>query len=575
MGRSWWLKTTLVLFLIGVSGIYLLPTFFDLHSFPSWAQKVLPNQKLQLGLDLQGGLHIVMGIDPEKVLREHSDLLADQLKEDLKAKVKEGLEITRDKEGATILVKFSNRDDVKLIRKVIQGYGSYNYKVFEILSQRENELTVGFGKDERQFVLKRALEQSIEAIRNRVDEFGVSEPSIQAEGTERIVVQLPGIQDVERAKELIGRTAKLEFKLVDASKSQMELTALVKKVETEKGIKFESGTGQKFSVYLSEIRKALEKQIPEDSEISFEKSKDPQTGKITWLPYLLKRKVDVTGNFIQDARWNRDPQTSEPIVEMSFSSEGAKRFAKLTEENVGKPLAIVLDDIVHSAPRIDEKIPNGRARISFRSSDDPNKILKDAQDTALVLRAGALPTTIELQEERTVGPSLGADSIAKGTKAIILAFALVVLFMMIYYKWSGVIANFALLLNLLFLLAMMAIFGSTLTLPGLAGIVLTIGMAVDANVLIFERIREEIRLNKSPKTVIETGFEKAWSTILDSNLTTIMAALALLSEGTGPIKGFAVTLTIGICVSMFTAVFVSKLFFELLLQKVKILKVSI
>ena len=231
--------------------------------------------------------------------------------------------------------------------------------------------------------------------------------------------------------------------------------------------------------------------------------------------------------------------------------------------------------MVHSAPRIDEKIPSGRARITFRSYEDPARTLKDAQDTALVLRAGALPTTIELLEERTVGPSLGADSIAQGKNAVLLGTLLVVIFMAIYYNLSGLVANFALCLNILFILACMAIFDATLTLPGIAGIVLTIGMAVDANVLIFERIREELRENKSPKAAIEAGFSKAFGTIFDSNLTTLMAALALLSEGTGPIKGFAVTLSIGILCSMFTAVFVARLVFEYFIQKVKIEKVSI
>ena len=537
---------------------------------------MLPNQKLQLGLDLQGGVHIVMGIDINKVLRDQADLFVEDIKADLsKEGAVAGLEVSRVGEGIDIIIRFSSPEDVKKVRKTVNKYGGYTGRVFEFSKQSDHELTIGFNSAEKNYITKRALDQSIEAVRNRIDEFGVAEPSIQSEGNERIVVQLPGIQDVERAKGVIGRTAKLEFKIVDTSKSSTDLEALMKQIEKEKGIKFEPGKGQSFLKYLSSIQAAVKGKIPEDSEIAFEKKINPQTQEVKWVPFLLKKKVDVTGDLVRDARWNRDTQTNEPIVEMTFNAQGTKRFAKLTEENVSKPLAIVLDGIIDSAPTISEKIPTGRARITFGSLDDPNRALKEAQDTALVLRAGALPASIELQEERTVGPSLGADSIESGKKAIFCGFLLVIIFMTIYYKGSGLIANFALLLNLLFMLAMMAMFGSTLTLPGLAGIVLTIGMAVDANVLIFERIREEIRTGKSAKASIEAGFEKAWSTILDSNLTTIMAAVALLSEGTGPVKGFAVTLTAGIICSMFTAVFVSKIIYEYFIVKFQIQKVSI
>ena len=573
MNRKWWLKTSLVIFTVVLSVLYLLPSVYNLSSFPTWAQKILPNNKLQLGLDLQGGLHIVMGIDVNKVLHEQTELSMEDLRNNLTSKTIAGLEVIRKEE--TILVRFSNSDDVKKIRKMINGYGGYTGPIFEYVKQSDRELTLQITPIERDYIAKRALEQSIEAVRNRIDEFGVAEPSIQSEGNERIVIQLPGIQDMERAKGVIGRTAKLEFKIVDTSKTSGELEAIVKSVEKEKGVKFETGKGQSFSKYMNSLQATVKGKIPEGTEIAFQKKKNSQTQEVTLIPYLLKKKIDVTGEQIRDARWNRDPQTNEPIVEMTFNAQGGARFAKLTEENVGKPLAIVLDGIIDSAPRISEKIPTGRARITFGSMDDPNQALKEAQDTALVLRAGALPTSIELQEERAIGPSLGIDSIKSGKKAIWVGFLLVIIFMIIYYKGSGVIANVALLLNLLFMLAAMAIFGATLTLPGLAGIVLTIGMAVDANVLIFERIREELRQGKSAKASIEAGFEKAWGTILDSNLTTIMAAVALLSEGTGPVKGFAITLTVGIICSMFTAVFVSKLIFEFFIAKFQIQKVSI
>lgn len=573
MGRTWWVKVAFVLLLIVLSVVYVVPSFWPGavtdQKIPSWGRFFIPKNRVHMGLDLQGGLHIVMGIDPKKVLTEYADFSLEEMKEGLLKSISPAVDISREANSTNILVKYSPSDDVKKVRKEVR-----KYSFFEIVDQGENQLTLGFSRQEANFLLKRAVEQSIEAIRNRIDEFGVSEPSIQSEGIDRLIVQLPGVQDPERAKELIGRTAKLEFKVVDDSKSLLEVSSIVAKIEDQKKIKFISGKGQ-FSDYVSAINQGALGQIPVDSEIAFEKKVEPQTGKFSWLPYLLKKKVDVTGDFVRDARMNQDPQTNEYIVELTFSAQGGKRFAELTEKNVKKQLAIVLDGMVHSAPVINEKIPSGRARITFGRSDDPAALLKEAQDTALVLRAGALPTTIELLEERTVGPSLGADSIAKGKKASVIGLILVILFMVAYYRLSGVIANTALLLNILFMMAVLAIFDATLTLPGIAGIALTIGMAVDANVLIFERIREELRLNKSPRAAIEAGFSKAWGTIFDSNLTTLIAALALLSEGTGPVKGFAVTLSIGICCSMFTAVFVARVIFEFLLAKVNPAKVSI
>ncbi|OGQ61465.1 MAG: protein-export membrane protein SecD [Deltaproteobacteria bacterium RIFCSPLOWO2_12_FULL_38_8] len=570
MSRKWWTKFAFVCVLVLLSIAGIVGSVYDIKKLPSWIRVILPDQKLKLGLDLQGGLHIVMGIDPQKVLNEGADLLAQDLKEDL-LKVSPGIQVTREKGNADIRVQFSNTEDVKEIRKKIRS----RYGIFEFVKQGPNELILGFSTQEKNYRIKRAIDQSIEAIRNRIDELGVSEPSIQSEGTDRIVVQLPGVQDTERAKDIIGRTAKLEFKLVDTTKSPAELLALVAQIEKEKNIQYVAGAGAKFSTYLAQINEAISGKIPADDEIAFQRQIDPQTQKVTWIPYLLKKKADVTGDYIRDARVGRDQQTNEPLVLFQLNANGTKPFAELTEKNVGGFLAIVLDGIVHSAPQIKSKIPNGEGQITLGAGDDVNKMFKEAQDTALVLRAGALPTTIELLEERTVGPSLGADSIESGKKAILIGTLAIILFMIFYYKLSGIIAAVALLLNFPFILSIMAAFGATLTLPGLAGLILTVGMAVDANVLIFERIREEIRLNKTPRTSIEMGFEKAWGTIFDANVTTLVTALALFAEGTGPIKGFAVTLSIGICCSVFTAVYISRLCFEFLLDKINISKVSI
>ncbi len=569
MGKTWWAKFSLVLVFILVSISYLSPTLWDLTQLPNWVQLVLPKEKVKLGLDLQGGLHIVMGIDPKKVLSDSASLLADDMKEDL-SKLSKTIQVEYLKDSSQVKVQLSATDDYKEVRKRIRRYG-----VFDFVKQGPTELILDFETQEKRFRIKRAVDQSIEAIRNRIDEFGVSEPSILAEGSDRIVVQLPGVKDPQRAKELIGRTAKLEFKLVDESKGVKELDELVSQVETQKGIKFVPGTDQKFSAYLQQFNDAVKDKIPGDSEIAFEKEVNPQTQQVRWQPYLLKKKTDVTGNHVRDARVFTDNQTNEYKVSLQFSAQGTKPFAKLTEENVGKRLAIVLDGIVHSAPVIQSKIAGGEASITFGTAIDPQVMFKEAQDTALVLRAGALPTTIELLEERTVGPSLGADSIKYGKKALLISIIAISLFMSLYYKTSGVVASAAIILNLVFLMAILVLFGATLTLPGIAGIVLNLGMAVDANVLIFERIREEIRAKKSPRAAVEAGFEKAWATIFDANLTTIIAALALLAEGTGAIKGFAITLTIGTCCAVFTGVFVSRVIFELYVEKFKPQEVSI
>ncbi|MBI4040641.1 MAG: protein translocase subunit SecD [Deltaproteobacteria bacterium] len=569
MPRSWWFKVLGTVFFTILCLLYLVPSFVSSDRLPKWAHYIVPKQELKLGLDLQGGLHIVMGIDPERVVQENTAVFAQDLAEELKSKFP-SVEVKKIEKSSDIEVIHPASQDVKELRKLVR-----KRYAFEFGEQKETSFVLHLSSQERSFYIKRAVEQSIEAIRNRIDEFGVAEPSIVAEGSDRIVIQLPGVQDPARAKELIGRTAKLEFKLVDASEPPLPIEAWIEQVEKEKGLKFDSEKGEKFSDYLAQVREALKDKIPKERELAFEKQVDPQTQKARWIPYLLEQKAQVTGDHVRDARVVTNPRTNLYDVSLKFTAQGAKPFAKLTSDNVNRRLAIVLDGMVHSAPRIDEPILNGEASITFGARDDLNQLLKEVQDTALVLRAGALPTTIELLEERTVGPSLGADSIAAGKKSLLLGLLLVVLMMVVYYKVAGVVANVALVLNLVFLLALLAMFGATLTMPGIAGIVLTLGMAVDANVLIFERIREEIRSGKSAKVSIQAGFEKAWSSILDANLTTMIAALALLSEGTGPVKGFAVTLTIGICTSVFSAVFISKLFYDFFILKLKIEKVSI
>jgi preprotein translocase subunit SecD len=365
----------------------------------------------------------------------------------------------------------------------------------------------------------------LEIIRNRVDQFGVSEPEITLQGTDRILVQLPGVRDSQRAINLIGQTALLEFKLVDDE---------------------------------GNIEEALKGNIPPGDIILYQRSVDEKTGAVRKIPFLLKEKTMMTGEFIKDARVALDSQFHEPYVAMEFTDIGAKLFEQITAANVKKRLAIILDNNVYSAPVIQERIAGGRAQITGRFDT------KEASDLAIVLRSGALPAPVKIIEERTVGPSLGEDSIRKGIISIIISAGIVVLFMVFYYKTSGIIADVALILNVVLTLATLAIFRATLTLPGIAGLVLSIGMAVDANILIHERIKEELRWGKTVRAAIDQGYHRAFVTIIDSNLTTLIAGVLLYQFGTGPVKGFAVTLCIGILANIFTAVYITRLIFDFL-----------
>jgi preprotein translocase subunit SecD len=347
---------------------------------------------------------------------------------------------------------------------------------------------------------------------------------------------LPGIKDPERALALIGKTARLEFKLVDEEHS---------------------------------VQEALKGNIPPAREILYQIIRDPATGLTRKKPYLVKKRTLLTGEYITDARVQIESQFNQPYVSLSFDARGARLFDKITAENVGKKLAIVLDNHVYSAPEIRERISGGRAQITGHFT------MEEAKDLAIVLRAGALPAPVKILEKRTVGPSLGRDSIERGFKSMLIGGILVIVFIALYYKVFGLIADMALLLNVFFIMAGLALFGATLTLPGIAGIILTIGMAVDANVLIFERIREELRQGKPPITAIDNGYSKAFVTILDANVTTFIAALVLFQFGTGPVRGFAVTLSIGIVASFITAVFMTRIVVDYLTYNLRWKQISI
>ncbi len=527
------IRAALTLLVCLASIIYLLPSLTD--NLPAFWANNLPKEKLHLGLDLQGGMHLVLEVDTEKAVESTLERTGNDLKEALMENKVRFRNMER-KKGNTLSIEIPDSEARNGLEKTLkERHPDLEIASLETTAGKETAV-LRFKAKRASEIKKLAVEQSLETIRNRVDQFGVSEPEIIPEGDDRIIVQLPGIKDPGRAKSLIGRTALLEFKLVDEEHS---------------------------------LDDALKGNIPEGSAIAYGYGQGGDTGRRTSVPYLLKNKTLLTGESLENAQVKISDRFGEPYVSIKFNPQGANDFDRITGENVKKRLAIILDSTVHSAPVIQERISGGQAQITGSFTMD------EAKDLAIVLRAGALPAPVNILEERTVGPSLGQDSIEKGIWSTIIGAILVIVFMVVYYKLSGLVANVALLLNLLIMLAIMAAFRATLTVPGIAGIVLTIGMAVDANVLIFERIREELRAGKTPRASVDAGYTKAFLTILDSNITTLIAALLLFQFGTGPVKGFAVTLSIGIVASMFTAIYVTRIIFDYFVWNRKIQALSV
>ena len=497
--------------------LLLVPTVTS--QLPPWWSKVLPSEKVHLGLDLQGGMYLLLTVEGDKAVESYVEQIKNNLRDDLKD---HGIPVGKlESEKGRIVLEFSGAKE-----KVDNLLSTRFTTLRELSSSGEGgiwKVQLVLDSKEADFVKKRAIDQALEIIRNRIDQFGVSEPEITLQGTDRILVQLPGIRDPQRAINLIGQTALLEFKLVD-----------------------EEGN----------IEEALKGNIPPGDIILYEKSVDRQTGAMRKLPFLLKEKTLMTGEFIKDARVSLDSQFHEPYVAMEFTDVGGRLFEQITGANVKKRLAIILDNSVYSAPVIQERIAGGRAQITGRFTTD------QAKDLAVVLRSGALPAPVKILEQRTVGPSLGQDSIHQGLVSTLISAALVVLFMIVYYKFAGVIADVALVLNIVITLAVLALFRATLTLPGIAGLVLSVGMAVDANILIHERIKEELRFGKTIRAAIDQGYHRAFSAIIDSNLTTLISGIILYQFGTGPVKGFAVTLSIGILANIFTAVYITRIIFD-------------
>ncbi|MBI5177739.1 MAG: protein translocase subunit SecD [Nitrospinae bacterium] len=493
----------------------------------------LPLQKkIKLGLDLQGGMHLVYEVQTEKAVEMTVARTAEDFRGTLEKAGITPLGVKAEAEKITI--DLAQQSDLEGLRAAAKEFGEIEEQKSESAGMKAVYAITG---ERAKAIRQHAVDQALETLRNRIDQFGVSEPVIQRQGENRILIQLAGVKDPERAKSLIKTTARLEFRLVDEDAS---------------------------------IAKAMQGDVPPHLELLYEYRKDANTGKTeAGVPLLVEKNILLGGESLSEADVRIDQQFNEPYVSIGFDSEGARRFGEVTGKYVKRRMAIVLDGKVHSAPVIREKIEGGKAQITGSFTAE------QAHDLAIILRAGALPAPLELMEERSVGPSLGADSIRDGLLACAYGAVAVVLFMMMYYRVGGLIANLALTLNVVILAGMMGYMEATLTLPGIAGMALTIGIAVDANVLIYERLREELSYGKTIRAAVDAGFNRAFLTIIDTHVTTLITAIVLFQFGTGPLKGFAVTLTIGLLASLFTAVFVSRSMFSLILSNRKVDRISV
>lgn len=531
MLRSITWRIAAIVLLTAAAIVVLVPSLTD--RIPAAWEDNMP--KINLGLDLQGGVFLRLLVDIDKAIENTMQRYAD----DARA-------MCREKGLPVLALEKVGTDGFSLKFPP----GEFAGKALEALKDEFPSLDVSLGDvrpdyatvtgrmkpAEVQAIRTNAVGQGVETIRNRIDQFGVREPQITAEGEDRIVVQLPGVKDQQRAIELVGKTALLEFKLVDESAS---------------------------------VEDALRGNVPEESQVLYQKTTDPVSGRVTKSPILVKRRALLTGDTIKSANVNFGDRGGGAFVGISFDSRGAKIFDRITAENVKRRLAIVLDDTVYSAPVIQERISGGEAQITGNFTPE------EASDLAIVLRAGSLPAPVKVIQNVTVGPSLGQDSIRKGIRAAIIGGLLVVGFMAFYYRFAGMVANFALAFNILFLLAGMAALSATLTLPGIAGIILAIGMAVDSNVLIFERIREELRAKKPVRAAIDAGYDKAFMVVIDTHVTTLITSIILFQFGTGPIKGFAVSLSMGVAINLFTALVCTKVVFDYLNAKKQMKTLSI
>jgi preprotein translocase subunit SecD len=597
MDRSWVYRSTLYTLITLAALVLLAPTIsaWTGHEdrLPPWFTKHV-DKRIMLGLDLQGGLHLVYEVQVDKAVSDKADRLASDIEEKLR-KDKHVKDVHADRNGRDeIIMTFKDPNDAKkLDRDLLKDYRKNLYE--ESRDNAKGEVKLRIDQDYVEELRDYAVRQGVETIRNRVDKLAVSEPTIIRKGND-IVVELPGLkpEDFERVKKQIGRTAQLEFKMEDDGSEYMKKIsglAVAKKAEFP-GIEIgrdawsEKDSGQPHSdVYLKDKDKGeLERffaslkgddAVPSDHEIGYEQTErggsddeDSATKpEKKWRTYYLHRRAELTGEYIQDAEVSWDQQTGRPEVSLTFDNQGASLFEKATSANIGRKMAIILDEKINSAPVIESRIGGGHARITMGGFQDPFQLQNEAKDLVAVLRTGALPAPLKRTHEMQVGPTLGKDAVDKAKFSMIVGSLLVIFFMLIYYRVSGLIADIAMVLNIVYQLAILAALGATLTLPGIAGVVLTVGMAVDANIIIYERIREELRAGKSARGAVEAGFGRAFWTVFDAHVTALVAGIVLYSYGTGPIRGFAVTLMIGIVANLFTSVWLSRSMFDFLVNR--------
>jgi len=510
--EKWKVVFILALTVLGI--LYAAPNVMSLQTktwltenVPSW----MPSSTVNLGLDLQGGSHLLLEADTKVVVSDRLDSMVDAARTEMRKQDIGYVDLGTTRDGLTFKLRNPAQDHdaaYKIARNLEQKA--------EINIGDDGQVNVTLGEDALKAINTQVINQSIEIVRRRIDETGTKEPVIQRQGSNRIVVQLPGVDDPERIKALLGRTAKMSFHLLD----------------------MDAPTG----TISAGSRKLPMRENPGQSVI-------------------IKKRVMISGDMLIDSQPSFEQ--GAPVVSFRFNAIGAKRFCEVTRDNVGKPFAIVLDDEVISAPVIRDAICGGGGIISG------NFTVKEAHDLSLLLRAGALPAPLNVVEERSVGPTLGSDSVASGKTAAMVAMACIFVLILASYGLFGLFANIALILNMIFIFALLSILQATLTLPGIAGIILTIGIAVDANVLIFERIREELRHGRTVLTAVDSGYKMALATIVDSNLTTLIVAMILFSFGSGPVKGFAVAMSIGIVTSLFSAIMLTRLIVIAWLRKTR------
>ncbi len=540
-----------------ISLIWTMPNVIDTTKM-WWPTK----DKMTMGLDIQGGLHLVLKVDVDGALKQDATRVMSTIRTDLEREKVEVKDIAmNDALRGDMTVVLASKDSAEKAEKRVTDYFG---NTFNVSRKSDTELALVFSELFVREFKKGTIDRAIETIRNRIDEFGVSEPSITAQGESHVLVQLPGIQDAANAKELINKTARLDFIIVDEEFPQEKLVALVAEAEKTGNLKFAE---LKYSAYVDKLNEALKGKIPAGTIVLFEKPENAESMEVDRLPYLLVSSEAVSGDRLTDA-FVAPGEQGKPVVSFRMDAQGGKLMGDMTQKHKGKRMAIVLDKVVKSAPVIQSRISDSGQITLGRGNYD--QVLKDAKVLAITLKSGALPAALEQQEERTVGPSVGADAIKKGQMGALAGSLIVFAFMVVYYRSFGVLACLALSLNLVMTFAILSALNATLTLPGVAGLALGLGISVDASVIIFERIKEEMNHGLGLAAAIREGYDRAFSSIFDSNVTSVAVCIVLMYYGTGPVRGFAVTLLTGLVITLFTAVFFTRAILDLLVNRLKL-----